>query len=164
MTEDDSRAIIPSRSRWKKLGFRSIMVLLVLSPVCIYGCGYDLHLEGKLLNGPDQTPIPGAKVTLFTGDWDFVSCSTDGQGKWKLQQFFSQINFEQDAEGRDWLKEDPVAPISIRFEADGKTYVVPCPKVAAPESGSDIFAFVLTVLDVEPKVKPSEIAEKEIEL
>lgn len=144
------------------LSGRHILALcLILLLLGFVGCSYfyDLHLEGELLSGPAKTPVSGATVTLYSGTHDYGSCTTDKEGKWVLTESIHDSAFRKDRDGKYRLYVNASSSLRIRIITNKKAYIVPCPRVAIPESGSDIYAFVLTVLQVEPE---EEIAEKEV--
>ncbi len=128
---------------------RVVTLFLVLSLLALPGCSYfyDLYLEGQILAGADQTPVAGAKVTLVFRNSDGASCVTDAQGRWELTESLSGTWFESGKDKKEWLKSDQ---FKLRIEARGKTYVVPCPRVALQDS-YDCFGFVMTVLAVQPE-------------
>lgn len=137
-----------------------LLTLVLILPGCSYF--YNLNLEGKLLSGAEQTPVTDAKVTLVLLQSDLVSTTTDQQGRWKLKGSLHDSNFRPGEGKQYWLRQDRV---KVRIETRGETYLVPCPRVALPRDGGEIYAFVMTVLDAhpEPKNETSQIEEFPLE-
>ncbi|MEQ8636642.1 hypothetical protein [Gimesia maris] len=133
---------------------RVMTFMLVLSLLALPGCSYfyDLFLEGQVLAGADQTPVSGAKVTLVIMNSDGATCVTDSQGQWELKDSLSDSWFESGKDKKQWLRSDE---FKLRIETDGKTYVVPCPRVALQDS-YDCFGFVMTVLEIQPEPEVRE--------
>lgn len=132
---------------------RSIFLLTVV--LYLPGCSiaYELLLEGQLLSGAEQRPVQGATVTLLLSNWKCASTITDAQGNWNLKEMLSESKFWPGKEDKRWTDPDE---LKLRIETGGQTCMVPCPRVAAPESGGKIYAFVMTVLKAHPEPEKQE--------
>lgn len=132
---------------------RSILLLTLV--LYLPGCSiaYELLLEGQLLSGAEQRPVQGATVTLILSNWKCASTITDAQGNWNLKEMLSESKFWPGKDDKRWTDPDE---LKLRIETGGQTCMVPCPRVAAPESGGEIYAFVMTVLKAHPEPEKQE--------
>ncbi|MFN0197835.1 MAG: hypothetical protein ACKVT0_13910 [Planctomycetaceae bacterium] len=130
---------------------RLIVIHLLACSAIISGCSYkyDLHLEGQIVRGKKQTPVEGAKITLFAGSEEYETCESNRNGRWKLRHALDESDFESTQNGKKRLRTETEFPLSIRIETKDDTIVIICPNVAIPESDRDIHAFVLAVLNAE---------------
>ncbi|QDV19185.1 hypothetical protein Pan153_38480 [Gimesia panareensis] len=131
---------------YRRCGSILLLTLVLILPGC--SLSYNLILEGQLLAGPQQLPVKDAKIILVIWNSDMASTVTDSQGNWKLEVNIGDVNFQSGKDGRYWLIKDR---LKLRIEAEGTTYSVPCPRVPEPESGGEIYSFVMTVLDAHPE-------------
>lgn len=132
---------------------RSIFLLTVV--LYLPGCSiaYPLFLQGQLLAGAEQQAVQGATVTLILSNWKCASTITDAQGNWNLKEMLSESKFWPGKDDKRWTDPDE---LKLRIETGGQTCMVPCPRVAAPESGGEIYAFVMTVLKAHPELEKQE--------
>lgn len=128
-----------------------LLTLVLYLPGCSFS--YPLFLQGQLLAGAEQQPVQGATVTLLFRDQKYASTTTDAQGNWNLKVMLDDSEFWPGKEDLHWIKPDR---LKLRIETGGQTCMVPCPRVAAPESVGDIYAFVMTVLKAHPEPEKQE--------
>ena len=133
-------------------------LLLAASLVFLTGCSkyYDLHIDGQILAGPDQTLVAGVKVTLFAGQAEYATTTTDEEGRWSMTHLISAGEFDPAKDGKQeqHIRED--FPYQFRIEAGDRNFLAPLPRVFAPKSGKDIFASVLVVIDAELERRTQE--------
>lgn len=121
------------------------LVSVCLAAVMLAPCSgcqlrYDIHLSGRLLAGPDQSPVHGAVITV-----DDATCNTDSNGEWQLELTIMQGHVKKTSKG--------VVPdgdeYNIRIEFDGQELTVPFPTFQVPKKGIDIYCSVLMVVNAE---------------
>lgn len=136
----------------------SCLVLLSLLLLTIPGCSYvyELLLTGQVLRGDERVAVAGAKVALFTGNYEHCTTTTDSEGRWSLKTSLSDIDFWSDEKGRLWLKSDPPYPkgapkakypYKIRVETEEGLITCPIPNVSVPDSGGEITASMLILVE-----------------
>lgn len=141
LTESEPAMTTPFHKRFALL-ICSLLLLLTS------GCSllYEITLTGELLRGVNQSPIVGATVTLFTGEWEHCSTTTDSAGRWSLTTTLDSGEFRPGEDGQLWL--DPVVdPYIVRVETDEGTLECPIPQISMREEGANISASMLILVD-----------------